>query len=241
MRVRFCLIVLASFWMAGGSTACADDRGEKPFRCYMLQYPTVQKELELSAEKSAEINALSKACDAALWKQVLQGSPPDLKNVTGEERIKRIQESSRADTRRNRKLLAEFVPRFEKQLDSGQRQRLRQLDWQFGWRTKGGRALRDPELEEAIGLSEKQRGQLVVIDDKFKDKEDHLLYSTAPQGSPEESKVIAEMERLYPDWNQAMAALLSKEQRQKLEAAMGKPIDVPQLLEEMKQRQNQVR
>ena len=92
----------------------------------------------------------------------------------------------------------------------------------------------DPELADEIGLSEKQRVQLRTINDAYQDKEEHLIYSDGVrEGSPDLPKTLAAMERLYPEWNEAMARVLTAEQRHKLDAALGKPADVSRLRKEM--------
>lgn len=239
MHARRCFAVVAAFWIAGVLTVCAGDGRPKPFHFYLLQYPAVQKELGFSPAQAAEATALVRTYEAALWTEILHGSPPGLKNLTGEQRIRKIQENSEVNARRNRKVVAQFTPQFEKLLNPRQRQRLLQIAWQDGSKSTGGRVLNDPELMEAIGLSEKQRAELTAIYDKFRDKEDHLFYSESAQAnSPGLPKLQAEMERLYPEWSQAMAQVLTQEQRHKLDAVMGKPIDLSRLSKEMKEEQD---
>lgn len=228
--ILLCAAAVAAF--------AADESDGTRFHFDALRYPTVQKELELSPQQAAEINSLVKSYDDAFWKLALQGTLPDPQNVTEQERIRLIQAWNRERAPRFRRVTAQFASRFEKLLDVRQRQRLRQIDWQIGWKRTGGRVLQDAELVSAIGLSDQQRARLRAIDDEFRDKEVHLIYSDgAREGSPDGPKVIAAMERLYPDWNETMARVLTQEQRHKLEVRLGKPTDMPRLLKEIEQRQ----
>jgi hypothetical protein len=239
MHARRFFAVMAAFWIAGVLTVNAGEDRPKPFHFYFLQYPIVQQELRFSPTQTAEATALVRTYDAALWTEILHGSPPDLKNLSREPRIRKIQENSEVNARRTRKVTAQFTPQFEKLLNPHQRQRLLQIDWQHGWKLTGGRVLNDPELLQAIGLSEKQRAELTAIYDQFRDKEDHLIYSESAQAnSPGLPKLLAEMERLYPEWGQAMAQVLTQEQTHKLDAVMGKPIDLSRLSKEMKEEQD---
>lgn len=194
MHNRFWLGIWAVLAVAPVSTVTA---GGPAFHFESLRYPLVQKELGPSRRQVIEINLRLKSYDDAISRALREGSLPDLKNVTEQERIRLMQASNKEGSLRNWKVMQQFADRFDNLLDARQRLRLYEIDWQVGWKTTGGRALADSELAELIGLSREQRTQVQVINDAFKDKEDHLIYSDgagglagAAQGSCRDGKAL---------------------------------------------------
>jgi hypothetical protein len=243
MPARSVFVIAAAFWIAGGLKVCAEDRLKELFHYDLLEYPTVQKELALSAEKSAEISALVKTYEQTWWKDAVgDGSWPDLRNATDGERYRKVHEINEALSLRSQIVRARFAPRFERLLNPHQRVRLLQIDWQLEWRNHDGRTFIDLDLAKAIGLSQQQCAQLAALYARYQDQEEYLLCSRGVEtGSPELPKAIAELRRLYSDWSQSMTRVVTEGQMRKLDIVLGKPIDLPRLLKEMRKKENQIR
>jgi hypothetical protein len=223
MLVRRASTVLIIVWAVGGLRLLAGAGDVVRLSAYWaLRYRCVQHEINLSQAMAKEIDALTEQLDDAGWEALKHFPPPNVADLPVEEGIQKMREHNKLVIPRNRKMMAEFDLRFERLLDAKQRQRLQQVAWQIIVR----QALQDRVLADGIGLSKEQRSQLVAIYEQFHDKEDHLLTpANIRSDSAKLAQTLAQMERLYPDWDQAMLQVLTKPQKKQFDELLGKPFD----------------
>lgn len=143
----------------GGGFGGGFGRGNSPYA--LLAVPAVQEELALSDEQKTQSAVLVTAMrEAARNNGPQQGLDREsLRNMSDEQRRERFAAMGKEMEERNAKLLAEYQPKFAEVLDEAQLQRLHQISWQ----SQGPRALRDPELAKALGLSQEQQDKIAAV------------------------------------------------------------------------------
>ena len=238
MRARHVSVAAVVLWAVSDPTFCAADVEFSSFPYWSLDYRCIQNEINISAAQAKQIEELVKQLDDAVWEHHERFPFPNVEDLPENEGIRKKREHLKLSLPRYRKMLADFLPRFEKVLDAQQRHRLQQVSWQLTLRE----ALRDRSLWDAMELPNDRRAQLSAVYDQFKDKEDHLLSpANIRSDSPKLAQTLAQMERLYPDWEHAMVQVLTKAEKKKLDGVLGKPFDVSLFRKEAASRPMQVR
>jgi hypothetical protein len=238
MRARLVSVAAVVLWAVSGPTFGAGDADFRCFPYWHLDYRCIQNEINISSVQAKQIEGLVKQLDDAVWEHHERFPFPNVENLPENEGIRQTRGHLKLSLPRYRKMLADFLPRFENVLDAQQRHRLQQVGWQLTLRE----ALRDHSLWDAMDLPNDRRAQLSAVYDQFKDKEDHLLSpGNSRSGSPKLAQTIAQMERLYPDWEHAMVQVLTKAEKKKLDGLLGKPFDVSLFQKEAASRPMQVR
>jgi len=125
----------------------------------LLGNPAVQEELALSDEQKTKTAELLNSMRDAQRSAFASGNREGLRDLSPEERRERFETMRKEMDERNAKLMAEYQPKFADVLDEVQLQRLNQIHWQ----AQGTRALHDPELVKALGLSQEQQEKIGTL------------------------------------------------------------------------------
>lgn len=186
---------------------------------WIAERPGVQKtELGLAEADADKIKALCDEVRASLRETI--GDPPSLKDMSDEERVKTIELIEQAD----RDVTERFMPRLKQILTAAQLTRLKQIDWQQAY------VLDDPQIVEALSLSQYQRKLLQVIDAEHKATLQTLFISAdidtirgsiIPVGNSAE-----ERRTLFEEFQAKINNVLTKEQQEKLKSLRGKEFDI---------------
>ena len=158
---------------------------------FLLSQKSVQDELKLEGEQIAKAAQLSATREAAR-----QGA----QNLTREERRKQFEEQSEA----NNKAVAEF-------LNADQAKRLRQISLQ----QLGARAFEDPEVADALILTDEQKGRITTIQEDARTQMRSLF-----QGGNRE-QAAGQFDALRRATTQKVTDLLTAEQKTKWKELIG--------------------
>ncbi|WP_437230575.1 Spy/CpxP family protein refolding chaperone [Planctomicrobium sp. SH661] len=142
----------------GGGFGGGFGGGGSPYR--LLANPAVQEELSLTDEQKTKATALLESMrEAQRGNGPGEGNRENFRNLSEEQRRERFAAMAKEFEERNAKVNAEFKPKFAEVLDEVQRERLQQISWQ----SQGIRALNDPELATALGLSQEQKEKIAAV------------------------------------------------------------------------------
>jgi hypothetical protein len=168
----------------------------------LIRDPVIQAELRLDDRQRQAIQSLTDELDGTIW---------TLRNQAGEEAAQQFQ-----------RLNATAEARMDQILTEAQRKRLAQLRVSvYGLMT-----LSRDDVAERLGLSEQQRNEIrQVLEDAVKPKED-----SAPQNQNGKAPVRPAQSKPPASSPQArIAAILSRQQLEKLRDLLGPPVDATKL------------
>lgn len=178
----------------------------------------VQKELGIGADLAAKLASLRDDYRAAIQKEYQTAGIDfqSFQNLSADER----QKVTAKMTEINTKLNEEFTPQLAKLLSADQMGRLKQIQIQ----AQGATALTtNPEVAQALNLSEEQRRKLNDLQAEFARRQRDLFTS----GDPQER--FAKLRELNRERDAKLLEVLTDEQKQKFTALKGDPFDVSQL------------
>ena len=187
------LVLLATSAQIAEAQGRGGGRGFGGDKLFLLSQKSVQDELKLDAEQVAKVAQLSAAREAARQ---------NTQNLTREERRKQFEEQAEA----NDKAVAEF-------LNEDQARRLQQISLQ----QRGARAFDDPEVAEALMLTDEQKGRIATIQEDARTQMRSLF-----QGGNRD-QAVGQFEALRRATTQKVTDLLTAEQKTKWKELLGEP------------------
>jgi Spy/CpxP family protein refolding chaperone len=217
MRKPFCLTTLcgclAVVLMAGAAWAQPPGgRGGNTGLTDLLNIDKVQEELKLTEDQIAEVSAMVDEVRSMLSEKFEAefGADFDPQEMTDEdrERMRDVMREARNEIRTWEK------EKLGQLLNEDQRTRLQQISWQ----AQGGRALSDADLQTALGLSDDQKTQITKLFDDLQTQSMEAFRSGDREAAG----------RLRTEAYEAAMALLTDEQKTKLEELKGEPFELPQ-------------
>jgi Spy/CpxP family protein refolding chaperone len=161
---------------------------------FLLGQKSVQEELKLSEDQIAKVKD---------FQQKRQEARGGLRDLSQEERQKKMEELNKADA----KAVAEI-------LKPEQMTRLKQIAWQ----QRGAGALSDPELVGTLGLSAEQKDKIKSIAEESQKQMRELFQ---PGGDRDEAQ--KKMAELRKSTNDKLMEVLTPEQKTKYKEALGEP------------------
>lgn len=206
----------------------------------LLGNEAVQEELGLSDEQKTKSAALLGEMREARRAQFQGGGPEgrdSFRDLSPEERRERFAAMQKEAAERNAKLQAEYKTKFGAVLDEVQLQRLQQIHWQ----SQGVRALQDPDLANALKLSDEQKSKIAGLLNQGPGgpRGGPGAGDRGPGGpreggfrggSPEDREArIAEMRAQREKREAEVKAVLTDDQRAELENQLGASFDVSKL------------
>jgi Spy/CpxP family protein refolding chaperone len=175
----------------------------------LLQQEVVGKDLELSDSQKAELKEMAEKAMASM-----RGGMPDreaMAKLSDEERRARFDEMRKKMEAR----LAEGKAQIEKILTADQIERLRQIAVQV----RGTMALDDKEVQDELGIKDDQKAKLREIR-AAQMKKMFRPPGEQPQGGRERFQAMRK------EFDAEILAVLTEEQKQKLEDMKGKKIEI---------------
>jgi hypothetical protein len=161
----------------------------------LLLSPDVKKELKLTDDQASKVKeALEKVGDKH------RGSFEKFRDMSNDERRK-VMLAIREDTN---KAIAGV-------LDAKQVKRFHQIEWQLS----GPNALRDPELQKELQLSDEQKKKIDGIYADTDKKVEQLFQGGNPQAAGEK------LQQLFKDTQDKVNGVLSDDQKKKMKETLG--------------------
>jgi Spy/CpxP family protein refolding chaperone len=128
-----------------------------------------------------------------------------------------------------REKMAESIKKVNEILDASQRDRLKQIGWQFA----GPQAYQNAEVVEALKISKEQQDKLAAVAQEFLDKQRDLAPRGGQGGGGGERPNFEEMRKKRTELNEArdkaLSEVLTADQRDQFAKLMGKKFDTAQL------------
>jgi hypothetical protein len=172
----------------------------------LLINPSVQKELKLDPGQVEGAKAL-----AARLRETMVARLKELQGVEIAERNRKLREINKA-------LEAESKSGMAALLKDDQRKRLRQISLQ----DRGGIAFADPEVQDALGMSDAQRARVQSLANRT--FEQVRAVAQAGGGNPKEA--LKKAQSLRKKLGEEIAAEFSDEQKRTWRAMLGAPFEV---------------
>jgi hypothetical protein len=126
----------------------------------LLNSPAVQEELALTPDQKKQTESLVNQMREAMRSESTDFQA--LRELSDEQRRAKFEEMGKQRTEQ----MAKFKPKFAEILDDVQMRRLQEISWQ----AQGTGALRDPELVQALGLSQEQQDKISTINRQFQEQ-----------------------------------------------------------------------
>lgn len=166
----------------------------------LLQNPGVQQELQLTPEQRAAVGQLFQRLKTKFqdeFRKAGRGGNPELR--------KSLADSAWGE-----------LPGI---LRPEQERRLREIETQ----ARGAQALLDPDIQERLGLSEDQKGQLRTLLDAVRAEAQELMRQAKAQRNPQSAEKVAGMRR---DALTRATAILTESQNQSFRDLLGAPFEL---------------
>lgn len=184
----------------------------------------VQKELELSAEATAKVKAITEEFNAAVQeamtsqRQKFRNSPDATAAAGAAKMVQTIKATS-----------DQFVLKLKEVLTAEQFTRLQQINWQ----SMGIAALSDPEVIQAIPISTEQQEKIKTINTEYAAKRTTSLTGAGASGDRPEPSSFAKMQEqniaLNKEHEAKIMELLTNAQQEKFASLKGTEFDLSQL------------
>jgi hypothetical protein len=161
----------------------------------LLGQESVQQELKLTADQIAKVKE---------HQQKAAGNFQAFAGLTPEERQKKFQEMAQE----NEKFLGDVLkPEQKKRLD------------QIVLQQRGGDALTDPKVQQAVGITDDQKEKIKAIQDDFRKTMGELRQSFGQGGDRQE--MAKKMQEMRTANNDKLLKLLTDDQKKKFEELTG--------------------
>jgi len=182
----------------------------------------VQKDLALTEDQIAKVKTLNEDYGDAR-REAMQGlgfGPPGQgEQPSPEEMQKRMAAMQEA----NKKVLDEFKPKLVEIVSADQLKRLEEIALQ----ARGTQALSDAETAAKLGLTDEQKTKVADTAKEFGEKQRELF--SAGFGGDGGGDIREKIQTLNKERDDALLAVLTQEQKDKLAELKGKEFDVSQL------------
>jgi Spy/CpxP family protein refolding chaperone len=192
----------------------------------LLDYESVRKELKLTPEAEAGIDAaMAKRREASLSHgRALLAKGEGAENLSALQRALQLQEQSANRLEDSLKTQSEFSAELSKYISDSQLERLAQINRQRGGRYALGFGGRDE-----LGLTQEQQDKVREIQSNFNRQQMELI--KLPPGLAEGSfqKKFEQRKELQRKLDAELMDVLTPEQRQKLKELQGPPFDISTL------------
>jgi len=132
-----------------------------------------------------------------------------MKDMMGQPRDKMTRES-----------MEKYQTKLMGVLSAAQKTRLKQVQLQ----SRGGSALLDPDVQKSLGITAAQKSSLKTMQDKFR-KDNQLKWEAARKANKQMD--MAAMQKTRAAQDAKLFAVLSKAQKTKWSAMIGKPFKMP--------------
>jgi hypothetical protein len=197
----------------------------------------VQKELGLKEDQVAKVRDLGEQVrDEMRAAMQAGGGFGDFRDLSPEERQKRMTEFQARMAETTKKINDKFLPLLSEILTEEQETRLQQIAWQAA----GVMALLDAELQGKLGLSKEQQDKLAALNKEAGDKLAELRPQGRGPGGPGGAggpggpggnfqELFTKMREINETRDKNMLEVLTADQKAKFDQAKGKEFDVAQL------------
>ena len=181
----------------------------------LLGSEQVQKELELVDDQKAQLKTMQEEMRAQFT-----AAFAGVQDLSEEERRKRFEEMRAKGEETMKQLRA----KVEEILLPQQMDRLRQINLQV----QGTRALNEPEVAEALGITEEQKTQLAAIRDELRKKfEEQRTAGQGNQGTQADREARrARIQEMMKESQDRVMAVLTDEQKAKFEELKGEKFEL---------------
>jgi Spy/CpxP family protein refolding chaperone len=184
----------------------------------LLMMQEVQKELKITDEQKAKLEALGKEVGEKFRASFDRNAFQDFQNLSNEEREKRIAEMRK----KMEGVTKEVDEKLTKILDAKQIERLKQLQLQ----REGAMALTRPEVVKKLGLSEEQQAKIKKIQEDARPKDRPRFDPN--QSDEERQAAFKKMREKFEQAQKDCLAVLSDEQMLDWTEMCGKEFKFPE-------------
>lgn len=189
-----------------------------------LSQEQIDELARISRERGTELRALYEK--AGLMRGQIYGvllAEPD--NLTDETRLMKIRETQKKLLEIGMKNNEIYMPRIRNVLTTDQYQRVKQVAWQ----SAGYIALTDPEIVEALKLTEAQQEKFgALVEEKLLSTWKEMSAARTSGKAPVGGQAAAFKEK-HKDYTMRAIDLLTDDQRKRLTELTGEPFDLDQL------------
>ncbi|SFH60110.1 hypothetical protein [Planctomicrobium piriforme] len=197
----------------------------------LLSVPAVQSELALSEEQKTKVQPLVDSMREAMR----GGNPGDfeaLRDLPEDQRREKMTAMAAERAETQKKVTAEYQPKFSEVLDEVQLQRLQQIYWQ----SQGTNALRDDDLAAALQISPEQKENITTVNAEFMSQMGRGMGNRGGGGGggdnqarPDFEQMRQEMQARTEKRDAALLDVLTADQKTKFAELKGAEFDVSQL------------
>ncbi len=198
----------------------------------ILRDKKVQEELDLTEEQIEKLKTLGQKLRGEMRQRStnMRQQWDKIRDLTPEQRrakLKELREKADEDMEKARDRWAERMATVKKELaeilQSAQLERLEQIHLQ--WR--GIRAIEDPDVAKALGITDEQKEKLEALRKEIAEKRQELFRSLQDLSREERRETMrAKTTELMKDAEQKLLDVLSTEQRDKLEKMKGEKFEL---------------
>ncbi len=184
--------------------------------------PAVQKELKVKPEQQEKLSDLARDVTDERRDQ-LSGAGLNfqgLRDLSREERQKRMAEIQSKMAEINKAVNAKFMPVLEKILDKDQLVRLKEIAVQAA----GPEALHDPDVVKELNITKEQQDKLHKIAEEYRTKQRELF-----GGGTDQQEARTKLAELRTEQTAKSVEVLTKEQQAQFTKMKGKEFDVSQI------------
>ena len=185
----------------------------------LLRLEEVQKELELNDDQKAKLKEIGEKALARM-KEAFSGMQ-GFRDLSADERRAKMAELGN----KARQQAEELRKEIEGVLVPHQVERIKQIALQVAVRTRGAASviLDDREVQEALGLSEEQRGKLKAIRESMAEKLQKLFRE---RGEGDQQARRDQFQSVRKEAEQQVLEVVTPEQKEKFEKMQGEKFDV---------------
>lgn len=182
--------------------------------------PAVQKDLATKDEQNEKLAKISEDYNNQ-FRDSLNFDREGLRDLSPEERTKRMTEMQEKTIEVTKSLTEKFKPDLAKVLDEAQVKRLNEIYVQ----SLRGEALQNTEVAATLKITDEQKEKLTAVNKDFADKRSALMSSEG--GDPMDR--FAKFGELEQEREKALTDVLNDDQKKEFETLKGKPFDLTQL------------